>query len=164
MNHDAKVWLNGNLSPWREATVPILSHGFSRGSAIFEVLGTHLGPQGTMAFRMDAHLKRLLKSAELLGMEHEALITRMQESGGGGRTLSAMATAADHELLELPERLGPDETLETRMLRTEAALVRTALDDEGWDPAAAAQVLGIGDDALAEAMRRHGLRAPGSGR
>jgi branched-chain amino acid aminotransferase len=69
MNQDAKVWLNGKLIPRGEATVPILSHGFSRGSAIFEVLGTHVGPQGTVAFRMDAHLKRLLKSAELLGME-----------------------------------------------------------------------------------------------
>jgi len=69
MNQDAKVWLNGKLIPRGEATVPILSHGFSRGSAIFEVLGTHVGPQGTVAFRLDAHLKRLLKSAELLGME-----------------------------------------------------------------------------------------------
>jgi branched-chain amino acid aminotransferase len=71
MNHDAKVWLNGNLIPWREATVPLLSHGFSRGSAIFEVFGTHVGPHGTMAFRMDEHLKRLMKSAELLEMNLE---------------------------------------------------------------------------------------------
>jgi branched-chain amino acid aminotransferase len=49
--------------------VPLLSHGFSRGSAIFEVFGTHVGPEGTMAFRMDAHLKRLMRSAELLEME-----------------------------------------------------------------------------------------------
>ena len=69
MNTDLKVWLNGELKPWQEATVPLLSHGFSRGSAIFEVLGTHVGPRGTMAFRMDQHLKRLMKSAELLGME-----------------------------------------------------------------------------------------------
>ena len=69
MNNDLKVWLNGNLIPWHKATVPLLSHGFSRGSAIFEVFGTHVGPRGTMAFRMDAHLKRLMKSAELLGME-----------------------------------------------------------------------------------------------
>ena len=69
MNNDLKVWLNGDLIPWHEATVPLLSHGFSRGSAIFEVFGTHVGPRGTMAFRMDAHLKRLMKSAELLGME-----------------------------------------------------------------------------------------------
>ena len=80
MNHDAKVWLNGKLIPSQEATVPILSHGFSRGSAIFEVFGTHLGPQGTMAFRMDAHLKRLLKSAELLGMALEYSTAALAEA------------------------------------------------------------------------------------
>ena len=69
MNNDLQVWLNGKLIPQRDATVPILSHGFSRGSAIFDVLGAHVGPEGTMAFRMDDHLKRLMKSAELLGME-----------------------------------------------------------------------------------------------
>jgi branched-chain amino acid aminotransferase len=69
MNTELKVWLNGELKPWQKATVPILSHGFSRGSAIFEVLGTHASPRGTVAFRMDEHLKRLMKSAELLEME-----------------------------------------------------------------------------------------------
>jgi len=64
-----KVWLNGNLIPWENATVPLLSHGLSRGSAIFEVFGIHVGPQGLLAFRMDEHLKRLMRSAELLGME-----------------------------------------------------------------------------------------------
>ncbi len=69
MNNSSKVWLNGNMIPWQEATVPLLSHGFSRGSAIFEVFGLHEGPDGLFAFRMDEHLKRLMKSAELLEME-----------------------------------------------------------------------------------------------
>ena len=69
MNNNAKVWLNGYLIPWAEATVPILSHGFSRASAIFDVFGVHVGPNGPLAFRMDEHIKRLMKSAELLGME-----------------------------------------------------------------------------------------------
>ncbi len=69
MNNELQVWYNGKLIPQRDATVPILSHGFSRGSAIFDVLGAHVGPEGTMAFRMDDHLKRLMKSAELLEME-----------------------------------------------------------------------------------------------
>ena len=69
MNSERKVWLNGELIPWREATVPLLSHGFSRGSAIFEAFGIHEGPDGLFAFRMDEHLKRLMKSAELLEME-----------------------------------------------------------------------------------------------
>jgi branched-chain amino acid aminotransferase len=69
MNSELQVWFNGRLIPQRDATVPILSHGFSRGSAIFDVLGAHVGPEGTMAFRMDDHLKRLMKSAELLEMK-----------------------------------------------------------------------------------------------
>jgi branched-chain amino acid aminotransferase len=69
MNNSLKVWLNGELIPWAEATVPLLSHGFSRASAIFDVFGVHVGPRGPVAFRMDEHIKRLMKSAELLGME-----------------------------------------------------------------------------------------------
>jgi len=69
MNKELKVWLNGKLIPWQEATVPLLSHGFSRGSAFFEVFGVHVGPEGPMAFRMDEHLKRLMNSAKLLEME-----------------------------------------------------------------------------------------------
>jgi len=69
MNNKNKVWFNGKMIPWHEATVPLLSHGFSRGSAIFEVFGIHESPNGPVAFRMDEHLKRLMKSASLLGME-----------------------------------------------------------------------------------------------
>jgi branched-chain amino acid aminotransferase len=69
MNNESKVWLNGKLIPWSEATVPLLSHGFSRGSAFFEVFGIHVGPEGPMAFRMNQHLKRLMGSSELLEME-----------------------------------------------------------------------------------------------
>jgi branched-chain amino acid aminotransferase len=109
MNHDAKVWLNGKLIPWREATVPILSHGFSRGSAIFEVLGTHVGPQGTLAFRMDAHLKRLLKSAELLGMElefssaalAEAVQTTVRENHLGRGLVKILAYWGEEAVIQL---------------------------------------------------------------
>ena len=69
MNSELQVWFNGKLVPQRDATVPILSHGLSRGSAMFDVLGVHPGPEGPVAFRMDDHLKRLRKSAELLEME-----------------------------------------------------------------------------------------------
>ena len=69
MNSELQVWFNGKLVPQRDATVPILSHGLSRGSAIFDVLGVHVGPEGPVAFRMDDHLKRLRTSAELLEME-----------------------------------------------------------------------------------------------
>ena len=57
------------MIPWQSANVHILSHGFSRGSAIFDVFGIYPGPKGPAAFRMDKHIERLFKSAELLGME-----------------------------------------------------------------------------------------------
>ncbi|MBU2645630.1 aminotransferase class IV [bacterium] len=69
MTEKGKVWVNGTLIPWEQATVPLLSHGFSRGSAIFEVFGVHQGATGIFAFRMDEHLKRLENSARLLEME-----------------------------------------------------------------------------------------------
>ncbi len=69
MSSKGKVWINGEFIPWEKATVPLLSHGFSRGSAFFEVFGVHKGPGGIFAFRMDEHFKRLMTSARLLGME-----------------------------------------------------------------------------------------------
>ena len=80
MQEKAKVWLNGELIDWQDATVPLLSHGFSRASAIFEVFGTHVGPRGTMAFRMDEHLKRLQNSADLLGMELDYSVAELAEA------------------------------------------------------------------------------------
>lgn len=84
-----KVWLNGQLIPWKSATVPLLSHGFSRGSAIFEVFGIHPGSDGVYAYRMDKHLDRLFHSAELLGMKlgpsREAIEAGVRQTVGENR-------------------------------------------------------------------------------
>ena len=109
MTQKSKVWLNGKLIPWQEATVPLLSHGFSRGSAIFEVFGTYVGPQGTMAFRMDEHLKRLKKSAELLGMELafstealvEAVKTTVRENQVGRGLVKMLAYWGEEAVIQL---------------------------------------------------------------
>jgi len=69
MGGDEKVWLNGTLIARHEAVVPLLSHGFSRASAIFDVFRVYPGPRGPVAFRADAHIRRLMKTAELLGMQ-----------------------------------------------------------------------------------------------
>ena len=55
MNSESTVWLNGEFIPSHRATVPLLSHGFSRGSAIFEVFGIHASHDGLFAFRIWCH-------------------------------------------------------------------------------------------------------------
>ena len=68
MLEDLQVWVNGNLIPWSQATVHMMSHSFSRGSAMFDVFGIHPGKEGPVAFRMDKHLDRFYRSVELLEM------------------------------------------------------------------------------------------------
>ena len=69
MYTDRIVYLNGEYVPWENATVHIMSHSFGRGSAIFEVISLHTTASGPAIFRLQAHLERLFKSAELLDME-----------------------------------------------------------------------------------------------
>ena len=63
------VYLNGEYVSWENATVHIMSHSFGRGSAIFEVISLHATASGPAIFRLQAHIDRLFRSAELLDME-----------------------------------------------------------------------------------------------
>jgi branched-chain amino acid aminotransferase len=69
MIKDRIVYINGEYVPWEKATVHIMSHSFARGSAIFEVISLHSTGSGPAIFRLQAHIDRLFKSAELLDME-----------------------------------------------------------------------------------------------
>ena len=69
MIKDRIVYLNGEYVPWENATVHIMSHSFGRGSAIFEVISLHSTACGPAIFRLQTHIERLFKSAELLDME-----------------------------------------------------------------------------------------------
>lgn len=97
------------MIPWSEAKVPLLSHGFSRGSAIFEVFGTHEGPGGSYAFRMDKHLSRLMKSAELLGMElgysveqiADAVVETVRANNVGRGLVKIMAFWGEEAVIQL---------------------------------------------------------------
>ncbi len=62
------VFINGEFVAWEKATVHIMSHSFARGSAIFEVLSLHAARNGPAVFRLEDHIERLFKSAELLDM------------------------------------------------------------------------------------------------
>jgi branched-chain amino acid aminotransferase len=69
MLENRMVYSNGKYIPWEKATVHIMSHSFGRGSAIFEVMSLHATVDGPAIFRLEAHIDRLFRSAELLDME-----------------------------------------------------------------------------------------------
>jgi branched-chain amino acid aminotransferase len=69
MSSKIKAWINGEMVHWDQATVHIMSHSFTRGSAVFEVISFHQTPNGTAVFRLDEHIKRLHRTTELLSME-----------------------------------------------------------------------------------------------
>ena len=75
-----KAWIDGELVPLAEATVPILSHGFSRGSAIFEVMEVVATGDGAALFRADAHVARFLGSAESIHMSPPLTPTGLVEA------------------------------------------------------------------------------------
>jgi branched-chain amino acid aminotransferase len=69
MLEDRFVFINKEFVAWQKATVHMMCHSFSRGSAIFEVLSLHATLSGPAVFRLHDHVDRLFKSARLLDMQ-----------------------------------------------------------------------------------------------
>jgi branched-chain amino acid aminotransferase len=59
------IWFNGKLIPWGEAKVHVLAHGLQYGTGVFEGMKSYPTSDGPAIFRLDAHLERFYKSAEL---------------------------------------------------------------------------------------------------
>jgi branched-chain amino acid aminotransferase len=64
-----KAWLNGSLVDWSETNLSILSHSFSRGSGIFEVVDIVKTVKGPAFFGLKEHMDRFFNSARLTYME-----------------------------------------------------------------------------------------------
>jgi len=60
-----KIWFNGKLVAWGDAKVHVLTHALQYGTGVFEGMRCYATPEGPAVFRLDAHLERMVKSAEL---------------------------------------------------------------------------------------------------
>jgi branched-chain amino acid aminotransferase len=60
-----KIWHNGNLIPWDDATVHVMSHVVNYGSSVFEGVRCYAPPSGPAIFRAAEHMQRLLDSAKI---------------------------------------------------------------------------------------------------
>jgi len=69
MQKTDRIWLDGALVPWDEATVHVLTHTLHYGLGVFEGIRCYQGHDGRSAiFRLREHIDRLLGSAHVLDM------------------------------------------------------------------------------------------------
>src|SRR5512132_1830895 len=65
-----KIWMNGKLVDWANATIHVASHVIHYGSGVFEGARCYATPKGSACFRLDAHLTRLYNSARIYRMDY----------------------------------------------------------------------------------------------
>lgn len=64
-DRDGFIWFDGELIPWRDAKVHVLTHGLHYGSAVFEGERVY----GGKVFKLTEHSERLVASGDILGMK-----------------------------------------------------------------------------------------------
>jgi branched-chain amino acid aminotransferase len=68
MEQGVKIWRDGQLIPWADATIHVLNHVVHYGSSIFEGIRCYETPAGGAIFRLRDHLRRLYDSARIYRM------------------------------------------------------------------------------------------------
>ncbi len=61
-----KIWMDGTLVDWKDATTHVLSHGLHYGTGAFEGIRAYKTPRGVAVFRLREHMARLLRSCKIL--------------------------------------------------------------------------------------------------
>ncbi|MFN4142602.1 branched-chain amino acid aminotransferase [Aestuariivirga sp.] len=110
---DGWIWFNGEIVPWKDAKVHVLTHGLHYGSCVFEGERAYDG----VIFKTTEHSVRLRKSAEIMDFEIpysveelNAAKDRVVELNGGGdqyvrpvawRGSEMMAVSAQHNKIHV---------------------------------------------------------------
>jgi branched-chain amino acid aminotransferase len=69
INPTKYIWFNGELVPWENATVHVMTHALHYGSSVFEGVRCYNTPKGPAVFRLAPHTRRLFDSAKIYRME-----------------------------------------------------------------------------------------------
>ncbi|HMW49751.1 MAG TPA: branched-chain amino acid transaminase [Cellvibrionaceae bacterium] len=68
-DRDGVIWFDGELIPWRDAKVHVLTHTLHYGMGVFEGVRAYATAQhGTAVFRLKEHTDRLFRSAHIMRM------------------------------------------------------------------------------------------------
>jgi branched-chain amino acid aminotransferase len=61
-----KIWMNGDLVDWDDATVHVLTHTLHYGNGVFEGIRAYETDKGPAVFQLRPHIERLFQSAKIL--------------------------------------------------------------------------------------------------
>ena len=68
-DRDGLIWFDGEMVPWRDARVHVLTHTLHYGMGVFEgVRAYKTADRGTCIFRLNEHTDRLFRSAHIMNM------------------------------------------------------------------------------------------------
>ncbi len=88
-DRDGVIWMDGEMVPWRDAKVHVLTHTLHYGMGVFEGIRAYHTDRGTAIFRLQEHTDRLFRSAHILAMPmpfdkatiNEAVVASVRENG-----------------------------------------------------------------------------------
>ena len=80
MEETDKIWMNGELVDWADATVHVGVHGLHYGTGVFEGIRCYETPKGPAVFRLADHMQRLHDSARLLYMDIPFTVEELREA------------------------------------------------------------------------------------
>ena len=67
-DRDGVIWFDGEMVPWRDAKVHVLTHTLHYGMGVFEGVRAYQAEKGTAIFRLQEHTDRLFRSAHIMNM------------------------------------------------------------------------------------------------
>ncbi|MFW5972749.1 MAG: branched-chain amino acid transaminase [Bacteroidota bacterium] len=75
-----KIWFNGELVPFEDAKIHVLSHVVHYGSSVFEGIRCYSTQRGSAIFRLREHMQRLIDSARIYRMEIPYSLEELESS------------------------------------------------------------------------------------
>src|SRR5260370_3564695 len=78
-----KIWHNGNLIPWNDAQIHVMSHVINYGSSVFEGIRCYKHPDGPAIFRLREHMQRLVDSPKIYRIEIAYSLSQLCQAGVG---------------------------------------------------------------------------------
>ena len=98
-DRDGVIWFDGQMEPWRDAQVHVLTHTLHYGLGVFEGVRAYQTDRGTAIFRLADHTDRFFGSAHILGMKipydaktlNDAQVAVVRENGLASAYLRPLA-------------------------------------------------------------------------